>query len=1246
MATIVSIKQKIEQLDAGSFQVLCDAYLSREGYPNPVSLGTKAGTQKTTQGTPDTYFCLANGKYVLAEYTTQQTGLVGKVRADLEKCFDSKLSGINNDDITEIIYCHTSSIIDAGADKSLKRYCQDKGVQLTMIGIDKLAEDISRKYPILAKEHLGLSVDTEQIQDPLDFVRQYDASALAAPLNTNFLFRENEIVRLQKAFDENNVVILSGAAGTGKTRLALEFAERFQKEHTAVKICVIHNHGLPIYDDLKQHFECPGDYFVIVDDANQLSQLDLIIEYVNKKDNGYNVRILATVRNYALQKVKADIAGIVHYSEVTLDSLSDDEIKSLVKDYLGIINRDYLNRIATIAEGNARIALIAGKVAVDANGLQSISDVTGLYEEYYGKAFKEANLDGDLQLQITAGVIAFLGSIHLDHIEPVLNLLVGYNIDISVFKSCAYKLHEMELVDICRDKAVAISDQCFANYILKHVFVDKKTISLAQMLDTCFQTYRERTIQAVNTLLGVFQSQDVYDFTIHEIKVVWKKRKSESFNKYWDWVKAFYQVDQVETLLLIKERIDNTEKVELSVDEIDVNEGKNYQSVDDELIVILGGFADTHNIESALDLFFDYYLKRPDLYIQFYHATNLYFGIKPSSLQKGFYTQIQLIQHFINYSDNWNNPFIRILFFETAKNLLQVYFSPAEAGRRGDSFVIYHFSLPTTEQAVMYRKLIWEQLLAIQGTIDSKESIRALLQDYARSVEESSFGLIKEDAPYICELFQSVFSPESVTDCILAEHVNSILSVVGYTAAEIEVFLKSRKLSIYHILIGPRWENFKSLDRHENEHKRVITDYFTQAENTLDAFNELFEVYREYIACDTQRLYDIGKGLMEGIKYLSRDSLVFSNVVKRIIESGIIEGIDVHYIISTLFTLLSPEEVKTIIHNAPSETVDFWLFAYYCEIPSEAIDAAKVEELYAYLKCDYDREIHTAGYRSLKFLERYESVESDIIINAARLIFAKKDYSPFIVNIYFSLIFNRHHCEPKSVIQKFAKDLQLLEEIYLFESVHDRLADADGAFLKELCCCRKAFAKDYIDTLLKDNHHRLHDDNEKLHALFECPDFIDIIDLLVDGCSQTSFPLFDYPPVMKTFIFVPDNIKHKSDAWIKHYISKYNTDYEKMESLFSVLSELCDDRKKDYISYLMTVNADPELFRRIPLCPTSYSWSGSAVPLYSKWADYLKGLLPLFSGIQFLQHQKVVNDEIEHLSKMIERAEIEDLLQG
>ena len=39
MAGIESIKQKILQLDAGSFQNLCDAYLCKSGYSNIVSLG-------------------------------------------------------------------------------------------------------------------------------------------------------------------------------------------------------------------------------------------------------------------------------------------------------------------------------------------------------------------------------------------------------------------------------------------------------------------------------------------------------------------------------------------------------------------------------------------------------------------------------------------------------------------------------------------------------------------------------------------------------------------------------------------------------------------------------------------------------------------------------------------------------------------------------------------------------------------------------------------------------------------------------------------------------------------------------------------------------------------------------------------------------------------------------------------------------------------------------------------------------
>lgn len=1245
MATIVSIKQKIEQLDPGSFQILCDEYLSRKGYPNLVALGTKSGTKKTTYGTPDTYFCKINEKYVLAEYTTQQKDIEGKICSDLKKCFDTKFTGISNEDIIEIIYCHTSSNIKPGTDKKLKEYCRKKGTQLTLIGIDKLSEDIYRNYPILAKEHLDLIVDTEQIQQPFDFIKQYDGNALAAPLNTKFQFRDKELKELRQAFDEYDIVLLSGIAGTGKTRLALEFACRFKESFNAI-VYVIHNQGLPIYEDLKQYFESPGNYFIVVDDANQISQLNLITEYVNKKELGYNVKILITVRSYASEKVKLDILGIAHYSEVIINSMSDDEIQSLVRDYWGIVNEDYLNRIATIAEGNARIAVIAGKIASKTNRLQSISDVTELYSEYYGKAFRDAKLDDNLQLQITAGVIAFLGSIHLDYIEPVLDILKVYDIDLLRFKHYIYKLHEMEFVDVCRDKAVAISDQCFANFILKYVFIDKKIISLAEMLDTCFQIYRERTVQAVNTLIGVFHSKEVIDFTVQEIKSVWKKREDESFTSYWEWVKTFYKVNQEEALLLIKKQIDETEKVNISINDIDFNNGKNYQRVDDEIIKMLGGYADTENLDAALDLFFEYYIKRSDLYIQFYHAINLYFGIKTFSVKNGFYTQINLINHFIKYSENWNNRFVTTLFFETAKILLQLHFSPYEPDNRGHGIVIYKFSLPTTEQSIFYRKLIWEQILIIQSKYDIKDSIRAILNNYTKAIEENSYGIVKEEAHYICKLLQIAFSPEKINDCVLAEHMYSVLSQVGYDSENINQFLRSRKLAIYHLLAGPKRNIEKNFDCIEKEKEQAIIDFILKSDNQLSIFDEFFEIYKECATINSQHLFEVGNGLMIIIKYLSKYPSQFIEISNKIILSGLWQAINIDFITATLLGLFSAEEVKKILLSAPEKTIDFWLFSYFHEMPVEYINNSKLDELYAYFKCNYDCNIHTSAYRNLKFLEKYEIVDPNAIYKSAKLIFEKKKYSTFIVNIYFSLLFNSHCFEPMNVIQKFNSDHSLLEKIYIFESLHNKLADCDGAFLKELCIFRKDFAKDYIETLLEENECCLEDRSNELQTLYECPEFISIIDLMVDESFHTSFPYFKSPELIKIFVSVPKRFISKSDTWIKHYIQINNKDIEKMECIFNVISELDDERKLEYVNYLTHINDDPELFKKIPLCPTTYSWSGSAVPLYSKWVKYLKKLLPIFSGIRFLSHKQIINEEIENLNKMIERAEIEDLLRG
>ncbi len=58
MSNATDIKYRIDGLDGGEFQTLCDAYLCCRGYGTGYSLGMKTGTNKTAKGNPDTFFYL------------------------------------------------------------------------------------------------------------------------------------------------------------------------------------------------------------------------------------------------------------------------------------------------------------------------------------------------------------------------------------------------------------------------------------------------------------------------------------------------------------------------------------------------------------------------------------------------------------------------------------------------------------------------------------------------------------------------------------------------------------------------------------------------------------------------------------------------------------------------------------------------------------------------------------------------------------------------------------------------------------------------------------------------------------------------------------------------------------------------------------------------------------------------------------------------------------------------------------
>ena len=84
MVKIEKIQQAILRLNGGQFQEIMDQYLYKKyKFSNITCLGTKAGTSKTTKGTPDTYVELDNGKYILIMYGAVENQAFSKLKDDI-----------------------------------------------------------------------------------------------------------------------------------------------------------------------------------------------------------------------------------------------------------------------------------------------------------------------------------------------------------------------------------------------------------------------------------------------------------------------------------------------------------------------------------------------------------------------------------------------------------------------------------------------------------------------------------------------------------------------------------------------------------------------------------------------------------------------------------------------------------------------------------------------------------------------------------------------------------------------------------------------------------------------------------------------------------------------------------------------------------------------------------------------------------------------------------------------------------
>ena len=434
-------------------------------------------------------------------------GLFEKIKGDLAKCFDQTKTGIPLERIEEVVFCHTS-ILETAETEFLINECQQRGINLNIYGIGPISYDLLDKYPGIARDHLGVEVDTGQIVRPDEFVKIYGRNRLAARLNTDFLFREDEIDRVVKGLEYSNLIIVSGRAGVGKTRFSLECCEQFQKMHPEYLVRCVFGRNQDLFTDLRIHFSEPGCFLLLVDDANRISRFDYVIQLLQDQREDQQIRVIATVRDYAVDKLRDATKQFGIGDEVELLPFEDRQIWELAKRECEILNSHYLERIVDISKGNPRLAMMASEIAKRENTLQSIGDVSALYDEYYATIrndIEEVTFVDNLK---AAGIVTFFRAIDRSD-KPTMDMIESvFGIPANVFRHSVRVLHEMEIFDIYEDEIVKVSDQFLATYLFYLAFFRERVLEFSDILDHFFPDHRHRLVDAVYPVTERLRSQN------------------------------------------------------------------------------------------------------------------------------------------------------------------------------------------------------------------------------------------------------------------------------------------------------------------------------------------------------------------------------------------------------------------------------------------------------------------------------------------------------------------------------------------------------------------------------------------------------------------------------------------------------------------------------------------------------------------------------------------------------------------
>lgn len=1228
MSKLSQIEAELKTLEQGVFQKMSDAFIYMKYNLPPKNEGGAKGTDKTTTGTPDSFLILPNGNFAFIEYTTQQSGVGNKFMQDLEKNFNEMKTGVPVHKIEKVFLCYNSQLNPDETNKIIE-FCFSKNTKVEFIDLDFLKLELYY-YPKIAKDFLNVEPDTEQILRPEDFIKELENKGTSQ--TNKFFAREEELKQLAESLQNNNIIVIAGKAGTGKTRIAREAVNQFIYANSEYEPFCILTKGQSLYYDIKAYFLAGRKYVVIVDDANRVGDFPAIARLINSEK--FEIKIIVTVRDYAFEKIKKHLVSENYlFATFELNPLEDEAVKEILKS-MNITNPLCVNNITRIADGNPRLVIMSANHALIDNDCNKLHDVTDIYDKFFDPLVSNGDLT-DKKLLSVLGIICFFRTIDRNHEKLIHRIYDSFGIDENTFWECVFKLNDLEFVNLYEKRVVKIADQVLANYFFYLVFFKEEILDFSIILNDYLSDFSGKLKESLYPILEHFKYEKILKIISPKLdKRLLELRENEEELLNFFEVFGFYQ--QEEILLFIYSKIEVLPEANPESYQFRKEKGNSWWRAEKDypLLMVLKLFGQSPNdhFETSLELITNYIGKCPEILPEVVQYFEEHLIFDEDDYRYGYWIQIKLFDFLYKQIDEGKNNLLFVgLLFEIAPKFLKTHFQQSRGGRKKASIVMYNVILQKTPEIEGFRKGVFEKIFNLTQAYNDK--VLLFLENYISWEHYPQNEIYEYDTQFIIPFIQNNLLPQDFNHCQIVHNYFGLLDRLKINNPKAKELLKkfsNKKFKINEVLIFDysdwyREEKKRGTKEFMVYNKKRLAKYF--ADYSLEDYFCLIEEIEGFIKSNGKDAHNISVSLetilLNLLESSPKDCL---SVVEHLFAIKNPYHFCSFKIVHDLLQKFSTEEIYETIKRNNFNQKQFWLLHLLMSLKVEQISPIYKNELLILFSS-----LEGRPYLSFGFLENYKTLEPNIFKLVFEILFKKIETENFNLDFFESDFFEKHFSE-------FETDLTALKKIYLYCYLKPNSHfDRDGQYFMKLYKHDSNFLFEYINEVLKDRVvFDRNDINFNFHFVWEYNNAEEVIDKIVEITIDKK--IYSDGEHIASKFFPSNNLSERIDNFISSYIQEHSIDKKRMQSIFGVIRICYPNSRVKYLQELLIYNSDLKLWHYLPIARGSSSGLvSSLIPFYERQIEFWESLLPIFSGTaKYLKHRQWVQSEIKSLKNQID----------